>query len=114
MKVKRGCAVQDTDDSERAIQWAIEELHQPGDVFHLLHVVPEPQMVHIWAGVYVPPDENAELLEVEDTKIFVSHRFANKLMGAKVRGRGQQRGCHVREEGPCLRQVQFCALFLGA
>ena len=35
-----------------------------GDVFHLLHIIPEPAMVHIWAGVYVPPDENAELLEV--------------------------------------------------
>ncbi|GAB4823893.1 hypothetical protein N2152v2_010939 [Parachlorella kessleri] len=41
-------------------------------------------MVHIWAGVYVPPDENAELLEVEDTKMFVSHRFARRLMDAKI------------------------------
>ena len=29
-----------------------------------LHVVPEPTMVHIWGGVYVPPDESAELQEV--------------------------------------------------
>lgn len=35
-----------------------------GDVFHLMHVIPEPQMVHIWAGIYVPPEENAELMEV--------------------------------------------------
>lgn len=35
-----------------------------------------------------PPaaDENAELIEVEDTKLFVSHRFAKKLVAAKVGG----------------------------
>lgn len=31
-----------------------------------LHVVPEPTMVHIWGGVYVPPDESAELQEVTE------------------------------------------------
>lgn len=33
------------------------------------------QMVHVWAGVYVPPDEDAELIEVEDTKLMVTHRW---------------------------------------
>ena len=41
-------------------------------------------MVHIWAGAYIPPDDNAELVEVEDTKLFVSHRFARKLMTAGI------------------------------
>ena len=41
-------------------------------------------MVHIWAGMYVPPDDDAELLEVEDTKEFVKHRFARMLVNAKV------------------------------
>ena len=41
-------------------------------------------MVHIWAGVYIPPDEDAELIEVEDTKEFVKHRFAKTLAAAQV------------------------------
>jgi len=51
-------------DSEIAIRWAIDNLFRAGDVFHLLHVIPEPQMIHIWSGVYIPPDEDAELVEV--------------------------------------------------
>ena len=71
-------------DSELAIIWAVENLYRTGDVFHLLHVIPEPKMVHIWAGVYVPPDDDAELMELEDTKQFVKHRFAKQLMQAQV------------------------------
>lgn len=41
-------------------------------------------MVHIWAGIYIPPDEDAELLEIEDTKEFVKHRFLRALVAAKV------------------------------
>lgn len=41
-------------------------------------------MLHLWAGAYIPPDDNAELVEVEDTKLFVCHRFAKKLMAAKI------------------------------
>jgi nucleotide-binding universal stress UspA family protein len=41
-------------------------------------------MVHIWAGVYIPPDEDAELLEIEDTKKFVKHRFLHALLAAKI------------------------------
>ena len=35
-----------------------------GDTVHLLHVVPEPSMVHVWPGMYVPPDDDAEQDEV--------------------------------------------------
>ena len=31
---------------------------------HLLHVVPEPSMIHVWPGMYVPPDDDAEQDEV--------------------------------------------------
>lgn len=72
-------------DSEQALQWAVDNVYRSGDIFHLLHVIPEPKMVHIWAGVYIPPDEDAELVEVEDTKEFVKHRFAKTLIAAQVR-----------------------------
>jgi len=71
-------------DSELALHWAIENFYRPGDILHLLHVIPEPRMVHIWAGIYIPPDEDAELLEIEDTKEFVKHRFLRALVAAKV------------------------------
>jgi nucleotide-binding universal stress UspA family protein len=71
-------------DSEKSLHWAIENLYRPGDIFHLLHLIPEPTMVHIWAGIYVPPDEDAELVEIEDTKEFVKHRFLQTLLAAKV------------------------------
>ena len=35
-----------------------------GDTVHLLHVVPEPIMIHVWPGMYVPPDDDAEKDEV--------------------------------------------------
>ena len=71
-------------DSEKSLHWAIENLYRSGDIFHLLHVIPEPKMIHIWAGVYIPPDEDAELLEIEDTKEFVKHRFLQALLAAKI------------------------------
>ncbi len=39
-----------------------------GDVVHLLHVVPEPSMIHVWPGMYVPPDDNAEQEEVKHSQ----------------------------------------------
>lgn len=75
--------VDDSDDAERALEYAIS-LFPTGHVFHLLNVVPEPQMVHVWAGVYIPPDDDAELLEVEDAKLMATHRFAKKLLTAKI------------------------------
>lgn len=71
-------------DSEMAIRWSCEQVYRRGDVFHLLHVIPEPTMVHVWGGVYVPPDEDAEGKEVEDTKAMVTHRFAEVLLENRV------------------------------
>eukprot|EP00887_Chlorella_sp_A99_P004596 scaffold4.g4596.t1 len=50
----------------------------------ILVPVDDSDMVHVWAGVYIPPDEDAELVEVEDTKLMVTHRFAKKLLDAKI------------------------------
>ena len=40
-----------------------------GDTIHLLHVVPEPSMIHVWPGMYVPPDDTAEHEEVGPKKV---------------------------------------------
>jgi nucleotide-binding universal stress UspA family protein len=71
-------------DSEVAIRWAIDNVYRQGDLFHLLHVIPEPRMVHVWVGMYLPPDEQAELEEVDYTKEFCKHRFVDMLASAKI------------------------------
>jgi len=43
-------------------------LMHTGDVVHLLHVVPEPSMIHVWPGMYVPPDDNVEQEEVKHSQ----------------------------------------------
>lgn len=41
-------------------------------------------MLHIWTGAYIPVDDEQELLEIEDTKEFVKHRFAKLLTRKKI------------------------------
>lgn len=51
-----------------------------GDTIHLLHVVPEPSMIHVWPGMYVPPDDDAEKEEVQhltSETSFCTHAFGN-------------------------------------
>lgn len=81
----------------QAIDWAIQ-MFGPGSIFHLLHVVPEPQvrqarpglpraalalqpgacthvdmlpqMLHLWAGTYIPPEDDAELIEARRRRLW--------------------------------------------
>jgi hypothetical protein len=42
----------------QAMEWAMQmfgQCQQGPTIFHLLHIVPEPQMLHVFAGVYLPP-----------------------------------------------------------
>ncbi|KAA6423858.1 MAG: hypothetical protein FRX49_06428 [Trebouxia sp. A1-2] len=55
-----------------------------GDVIHLLHVVPEPSMIHVWPGMYVPPDDNAEQEEVNDAVGMIRRRFTSHLKKSKI------------------------------
>ncbi|KAL3155908.1 hypothetical protein ABBQ32_012905 [Trebouxia sp. C0010 RCD-2024] len=76
--------VDDTDESERACQWAAENIYRQGDTVHLLHVVPEPSMVHVWPGMYVPPDDDAEQDEVNDAVRMIRKRFTSHLKLSKI------------------------------
>lgn len=75
----------DLPESERALLWAITNLYRPGDVVHLLHVVPEPSTTHSWTGVYVPPDEAAvEESEIQEAKAMFKNRFLLTLLQHEV------------------------------
>ena len=45
-------AVDDSDDSQRAFEWAVKNIHRPGDELHLVHVIPRLQFA---AMLGVPP-----------------------------------------------------------
>lgn len=47
-------------ESWKALSWAAQHLHRPGDYFHLLHVLPEPETLRPWTGIYTPVDEEAQ------------------------------------------------------
>lgn len=76
--------VDDTDESEYACQWAASNIYRKGDTIHLLHVVPEPSMIHVWPGMYVPPDDDAEQDEVSDATKMIRKRFTSHLKSAKI------------------------------
>jgi hypothetical protein len=50
--------------SHAALEWAAQHLFRDGDMFHLVHVLPVPDTLHKWTGVYVPPDDAEEAEEV--------------------------------------------------
>ncbi|KAL0036884.1 hypothetical protein WJX77_003501 [Trebouxia sp. C0004] len=76
--------VDDTDESQHACSWAASNICRKGDVIHLLHVVPEPSMIHVWPGMYVPPDDNAEQEEVDDAVGMIRRRFTSHLKESKI------------------------------
>lgn len=76
--------VDDTDESEQACQWAARNMYRKGDTIHLLHVVPEPSMIHVWPGMYVPPDDDAEKEEVDDAVGMIRKRFTSHLKASKI------------------------------
>eukprot|EP00884_Botryococcus_braunii_P006838 jgi/Botrbrau1/16155/Bobra.0309s0005.1 len=55
-----------------------------GMCFHLLHIVEEPHMIHIWPGMYLPPDDDAEEEEVEEAVKMVRRRFTKLLASRKI------------------------------
>lgn len=76
--------VDDTNESEHACSWAASNIYRKGDTIHLLHVVPEPSMIHVWPGMYVPPDDDAEKEEVDDAVRMIRKRFTNHLKSSKI------------------------------
>eukprot|EP00878_Enallax_costatus_P012141 GHUV01012675.1.p1 GENE.GHUV01012675.1~~GHUV01012675.1.p1 ORF type:complete len:179 (+),score=37.74 GHUV01012675.1:287-823(+) len=71
-------------NSQDAVQWAIKNIYNTGDKFHLVHVIPEPPTLHPWPGVYIPPDDALEREEFQEATTLVKEAFAPLVNAAKV------------------------------
>ncbi|CAL5222703.1 g5105 [Coccomyxa viridis] len=71
--------IDDSEDSENTVIWALENLFRPGgDLLYFLHVVPERQFEVIGgdaAETIVEEDVSAEQQVVEDAKNFITNRI---------------------------------------
>ncbi|CAG9463632.1 unnamed protein product [Pedinophyceae sp. YPF-701] len=89
---KIAIAVDNSEQSDRALQWAIDCVHRPGDVFHLIHVIPALPLRSVYAGrsgagVYFAPTmagdwtagESDVEQECEMTKEYASKHFVDRL-----------------------------------
>lgn len=82
-------AVDDSDTSERACQWAIDNLYREGDVLHLFHVIPIPMPQVVGGGLtgeftYITPDPHEDVSHIEDAKAMINARFVSKAVDAEV------------------------------
>jgi nucleotide-binding universal stress UspA family protein len=76
-------AVDDSDDSQKAFEWAVKNIHRPGDELHLVHVIPRLQFA---AMLGVPPvdfvpaaaNNNYETV-VQRAEHFIIERFVKTL-----------------------------------
>lgn len=76
-------AVDDSDGSDRAFDFAVRHLHKPGMELHLVHIVPR---LHFAAAYGVPPvdfvpvaDSNEYEKVIQKAEQFIINRFVNKL-----------------------------------
>ncbi|GAB4818574.1 hypothetical protein N2152v2_005620 [Parachlorella kessleri] len=81
-------AVDDSDASEKAVDWAAENLFKEGDEVHLLHIIPVP-MPQVMAGSVVmdmaipattlEADPADDQRHINTAKEFIKRRFITKL-----------------------------------
>lgn len=83
-------AVQDSDVSERVLEWTVQELYREGDELHLFTVIPspQPQVVGGFGAmdsiVTVDPDPTEDLKHIAEAKEFMKTRFVAKLASRKI------------------------------
>ncbi|GMH39939.1 hypothetical protein BSKO_07843 [Bryopsis sp. KO-2023] len=83
-------AVDDTDDSVRALEWTVNNVYRGGDSLHLLHVVPFIHRRTVPSAVYYTPPVDPGLQEqlTETAEVVINERFTPVLtdlgVGCKV------------------------------
>jgi nucleotide-binding universal stress UspA family protein len=87
-------AVDNSDDSLKACQWAIENMYRQGDEFHLLHVIPAPTPEVV--GGFAPgmgaadallltdPDPAVDKRNLEAAKKFIQEKFVPIVAQANI------------------------------
>ncbi|KAK9848088.1 hypothetical protein WJX84_002136 [Apatococcus fuscideae] len=77
-------AVDDSEASEQATAWMVQQLYRRGDELHLLHVASQPTDKHVFMGMYVPPDDGAEEQEIQHGWQICRRRILGQLQSAQI------------------------------
>lgn len=81
-------AVDDSPASEKATEWAVDQLYREGDEFHLFHVIPPAQYVVLATDIgleeVVQDDPETQKRVEERARAFLTEKFASKLESKKV------------------------------
>lgn len=78
-------AVDDTEVSEKACDFAIKNIAKPGDVFHVLHVIPFQDTRTYYGTIsYVPPVAEEMLKELRKAAETLLLRYADKFNTANI------------------------------
>ncbi|CAD7696829.1 unnamed protein product [Ostreobium quekettii] len=70
-------AVDDSEESEKALRWTVNNFYRSGDVIHILHVIPFLPGQAVAGAVYYSPPPSEEVQErlVDDAEEFIDSRF---------------------------------------
>jgi nucleotide-binding universal stress UspA family protein len=82
-------AVDDSEASEKACSWAVEHLQRPGDIFHLLRIIPLLPYRAAYGGPVLDGMVFYQPMDVTDsfktaTERYMQHRFEPKLKEAGI------------------------------
>lgn len=74
-------AVDDTEDSEMALKWTVNNVYRHGDALHLLHVIPFVHRRSVPSAVIYSPPDDPEVKEkmTESAEMQISERFSPML-----------------------------------
>ncbi|KAK9797088.1 hypothetical protein WJX73_007333 [Symbiochloris irregularis] len=103
--------VDDAEECEQAVQWALKHVKKPGDRFCLFHIISTSQGAY--SGVFTGHNKHQEQLQQDHAQSFINERFVSKLQAAEVeyeveiiRGRTDTESVG---EAVCNRAVDLCA-----
>lgn len=80
--------VDESQSSDRLVQWTIDQMYREGDELHLFHVIPPGQYVVLSTDLgleeIVEDDENTQRRVEQHARAFIQERFVTRLEAAKV------------------------------
>lgn len=112
-------AVDDSDDSLRSVQWALEHIWRKGDTFHLTHVIPAipPQMYYSMSPdgtvTALPTPEEESHQEERYWEEAVKARFATLMEAAGVTYKFEIMYCEDVQDGDHVRSVSVSLCHLA-
>eukprot|EP00210_Caulerpa_lentillifera_P004671 g4456.t1 len=115
-------AVDETEESVKALKWTLDNFHREGDTLHLLHVIPfVHQQIMTSTVYYTPPIPDPEISEqlYENAEEVVKETFIPVLEEKKVKyevDMVQEKGSETIGEAVChaASDVDACAVVVAA